>query len=154
MKTSYPSPIEFAVLAYCLWQASDLPISWLHAPLVRYAWIAFIIWCIPTLWHMSRSLLDNTPKGYSPYLLAAAITASLLGSLGSLHLLRHLGLAFAIGGIVPFHYSTLIWMATAIAWLPGFGWMIKSLPLTIIPIIQIVIAAVGSCTMILSLRRS
>ncbi len=151
---SYPSLIEFAVLAYCLWQAADLPISWVAAPYARYAWIAFIIWCLPAFYYMTRCILNDSTKESNLYLLGAAILASLLGSLGSLHILRHIGLALAIGGTLPFHALGLVWLAMAISWLPGFGWMVKSLPLQIVPALQIILASIGTGAMIYRLRRS
>ncbi|MDP1835578.1 MAG: hypothetical protein Q8K75_06560 [Chlamydiales bacterium] len=154
MKSSLPSPLEAAILAYCVWQASDLPVSWLTAPAVKYAWIAFIIWCLPAFWHIGYCILNEKPKGSQPWLLGAAIVASLLGMLGSLNMLKHIGLALAIAGLIPFSLGVPIWVGTALAWLPGFGWMIKGLPFVVIPIIQIVIASIGTVVMFLTSRRT
>jgi hypothetical protein len=152
-RTSFPSLLELAILAYCLWQASDLPKSWLSTPAVKYAWIAFIIWCLPSLWHMAICILYDKPKGSQPWLLGAAILMSLLSELGSLHMFAHIGLTLAIAGLVPFNIGTLVWIASALSWLPGFGWMLNEFPFALIPIIQLAIAICGTTFMFLMLRR-
>lgn len=152
-KASLPSPIEVAVLGYCIWQASDLITSWVTAPAVRYAWIAFIIWCAPAVYYVTHTILKREKKESEPILLGAAIVVSLIGGIGSLHMLGHIGLALAIAGLMPFRPLVVIWLFTAISWLPSFGWMLKSLPFVIIPIIQIVLASFGSALLLFTRRR-
>ncbi len=153
-KASLPKPIEIAVLGYCLWQATDLVRSWLTAPAERWAWIAFFIWCIPVIWYLAITIQEQQIKQSTPILLGAAIVVALVGGLGSLNILGHIGLALALAGMLPFRWEILVWLATALSWLPSFGWMIKSLPFAIIPIIQIGLALFGSAFLLYCWRRS
>ena len=153
-KATLPSPIEVLILGYCLWQASDLVSSWLTAPAERYAWIAFIIWCIPVVWYVARTMQKQETKQSTPELLGVAIATSLIGGLGSLNILEHIGLALAFAGMLPFRWPNTVWIATALSWLPSFGWMIKILPFALIPIIQIGLAAFGTGCLFYYWRRS
>jgi hypothetical protein len=153
MKRGLPSLIELAVLGYCLWQASDLPASWLHAPAARYAWIAFLIWIMPVVWHLVECVTSNEDKGYQPIFLGLAVVITLAGTLGSLNALKHVGLAFAIAGMLPFRLENLLWLVTAVAWLPASGYALKALPFSLIPVVQITVATIGSAFLILRNRR-
>ncbi len=143
-RAGLPTPIELAVLAYCAWQASDLPTSWWSAPAVRWAWIAFIIWCIPAVVSISSHYISDQNRKLSPYYLGGAIALSLLGTLGSLHALQHLGFAVAIAAFVPPSLPAVVWLGCCIGWMPGFGWFAKLLPFTVILLLQLGLAAGGS----------
>ncbi len=152
-RISLPSVLEFAVLGYCIFQASDLVTSWVTTPAARWAWIAFIIWCLPAVLYVTTTIRYGRVKESSPILLGLAITISLISGLGSLNILGHIGLALAIAGLMPFHLAMIPWLATALSWLPSFGWMIKSLPFAVMPAIQITLATVGTAILIFSTRR-
>lgn len=154
MKRSLPSPIELAVFAYCAFQASDLPASWLHAPAARYAWIAFLIWLAPLVMVIMHCVKHQETKGYSPVLLGLALAVSLAGTLGSLNVLKHIGLALAIAGMLPFRIDTIVWIITAVAWLPASGYALKAIPFSLIPFVQIAVATVGSVFFVLRNERS
>lgn len=103
---------------------------------------------------MITCIVNDLPKKSQPILLGTAIVLSLMGTLGSLNVLRHVGLAFALAGMVPFSLITMLWLVTGISWLPALGWIVKGLPFGLIPFIQIGLASVGSLAMIMCLRRS
>lgn len=142
MNRSLPTWIELAVLAYCGWQARDL--DWMSTPAVRWGGLAFVLWCLPVLWNQTLAIRSEQVKGYTMPLLLLAVICSLVGSLGSLRVLTHVGLALALAGILPFSAAQLIWLATAVAWMPAFGWLARSLALGTIHLLQFGIVAVGT----------
>lgn len=141
--------IEIAVIAYCTWQASDLPTAWYGTPSMRWGWLAMLIWCLPILIYFIR----RRPLGSNPLLLGMAILSSFLGSIGSLHILQHLGLAFALAALLPLSWPMLIWVPSAASWMSAFGWFARFYPLAIVIVLQIGIALLGTCLMLIDQRQ-
>jgi hypothetical protein len=135
----FPSLIEVAILLYCGWMASDLPHSWISTPAVRYEWVAFVIWASTCLCYMVFM-----PKGSTPLFLGLAVVCSLVGSIGSLHILNHLGLALAIAGMLPFSGPQVVWLASFVSWTPALGWFAKLLSPPQEFTLQVLIAIIGS----------
>lgn len=147
MSSSYPSWIEIAVLTYCGWEASALFSNWTSTPSIRWGGAAFILWCLPVIVHQIRSVLNGTSKGCSYGLLGLAVGATLAGSLGQLNALRYLGLALALGGLLPYSWPMWIWLPTAASWFPALGWFARYISLTSIHFLQIAIALMGVVAM-------
>lgn len=144
-----PSLIEIAILAYCAIMAADLPHSWVSTPSVRYAWIAFAIWIVPWIWYVANKIRANKEKGSTPILLGIAVAVSLVGTIGSLHVLNHFGLALALAGMLPFSWPQLVWLGSFISWIPALGWLTKLLAPLEQFVLQIAIAAFGSLWLLL-----
>lgn len=154
MNRSMPSWIELAVVAYCGWQARDL--DWVSTPAVRWGGFAFALWCLPVVWNQVQAIRLEIAKGYTLPLLLLAILFSLVGTLGSLRVLKHVGLALALAGTLSFSFSQLFWLATAVAWMPAFGWLARSFSLQTIHMLQFLIVGVGAGALLAwqSTRRS
>lgn len=153
MRKGYPSWIELAVLGYCLIQARDLPSSWWTAPAVRWGWIAFIVWLLPVILYTATSIIQERTKETTSIFFISAIVASLVGTMGSLNILKHGGLALAFAGMLPFSWPVLLWLPASIAWMPGFGWLMKSIPFQLIFVVQLAITGLGSLLLVQRNRR-
>lgn len=146
MNPRYPSWIELAVLAYCGWQSWDL--EWASTPAIRRGGLALALWSMPIVWNQWQAIRQDTAKGNTPILLFAAIVCSLLGSMGSLRVLVHIGLACALAGMLPFSWPMLIWLVSAIAWMPAFGWLSRSLAIPTIHLLQFACVLLGTGVML------
>lgn len=153
MRKGFPSWLEIAIFAYCLIQARDLPTSWLTAPAVRYGWVAFLIWFLPVLLYVGLTALRSGDKRSTPLFLVGAILLSLIGVMGSLNILKHSGLALACAGLLPFSWPVLVWLPASIAWMPGFGWLMKAMPFQLIVVMQLAITTLASWVLIQCNRR-
>jgi len=153
MRRGFPTWFEIAVFVYCVIQARDLPTSWLSAPAVRYGWIAFFVWVLPVVVYIGLSVIRGRDKGNNPLFLVGAVLASLIGVMGSLNILKHGGLALACAGLLPFNWPMILWLPASIAWMPGFGWLMKSIPFHLIFVVQLAITGLASLVMIQCNRR-
>lgn len=138
-----PSLIEVAILLYCGWMARDLPQSWVSTPSVRYAWIAFFIWLTPWMWVVGRQISADEEKSSTPLLLGFAVVSTLAGSIGSLHILNHFGVALALTGMLPWSWQQMIWLLSSISWTPALGYMTKHFEPVQQLALQISLAAFG-----------
>jgi hypothetical protein len=112
------------IIIYCGWNASDLVTLGKIARLDRLDWIFFLIWFIPIpfYWFFAD---PNHKEGFSKnnFLLITAIAISLLGLLGSLHVMTHFALAMAFTALIPWFWQKWIWIACAISWMPSIAWL-------------------------------
>ena len=112
--------MELAVLLFAAWQSSDLPKAWQHSPHDRLGWLALLVWLAP----LARRLAGKGRHEFSanPCLLGAAILAGTLGELTELHFFGHVALALAAAAWIKISWRSCLWLATAVAWMPVFGW--------------------------------
>jgi len=112
--------VELAVLLFAAWQASDLPEAWQHSPHDRLGWLALLVWLAPLV----RRLAGKARREFSanPYLLGSAILTGTLGELTELHFFGHAALALAAAAWIKTSWRSWLWLATAVAWMPVFGW--------------------------------
>lgn len=124
MQIRRPSIIGIVICFYCAWQSCELVQSWMRSPYDRFGWIAFLIWFTPVIffWLRQKQLPDPPPQG-RPVYLGLGILSVFIGSIGSLHVLEHMGLAIAIVGLMPFSRLEPIWIFSALSWMPAFGWL-------------------------------
>ena len=106
--------LPFVILIYTGWNSSDLIVTWQESPLEVFTWVAFLIWVLPIAFLYSKA---------NEVYLALALITSFLGSLGSLHILEHFGLAFALASFVPYSIYSLGWLFCSICWMPIFTWL-------------------------------
>ena len=119
--------VALAVPLFCAWLARDLFNAWLHSPHDRLAWLALLLWLVPLTFR-----LDDRPRAKIPiniFFLIAAVLCGILGELMKLHFLAHLALALALAAwmkvawrAVHISWRTVVWLLSAVAWMPVFGW--------------------------------
>jgi len=120
MVSALPSPVALAVCAYCAWQSRDLVGAWHEAPIERLAWLVLAVWLTPVVWR--RFHLRETKE--SSILLALGVGCSLLGTLGWVNSIKYFGLALAVAGLLPWAWAHVVWIASSVAWMPAFGWLV------------------------------
>jgi hypothetical protein len=85
--------------------------------------VALLIWSIPVVLILMGRLSPPEASPARPLLLGMGLLSSLLGSLGSLNVLQHIGLAMALGALLPWSWCNLPWLIAAISWMPALGWL-------------------------------
>jgi hypothetical protein len=146
VKAYYPSWIELAILAYCVWQAWDL--EWASTPSMRRGGLALALWCMPVFFNQWQAFDQRRPKGATPSLLFAAVLFSAVGSMGSLHVLTHVGLACALAGLIPWSWPMALWLPSAVTWMPAFGWLLRDLSIPMIQLVQFACVLLGTVVML------
>lgn len=104
-----------AILLYCLISSFPLFEAWWNSPFEKLSWIAFLVWIAP--------LTIQRASEPSFILLAFAVGATLLGTIGSLNTLKYIGLGFSLASFAPRGWAFPIWLIAAITWMPLYGWL-------------------------------
>lgn len=105
-------PIFIITLSALL--SSDLLVAWSRSPFEQFAWIALLLWICPIFFRKSEA--------HMPILFLGFFFA-IIGWVGDLNFLQHVGLACSVGSLLISRYSHIIWLVSAIAWMPAFGWI-------------------------------
>lgn len=143
MSAAKPLPwLELGVTAFCAVRAGDLVAAWRHAPLDRFGWVALIVWLAPLL----RREESHGP--WKAVALLAALLLAVLATVADLHVLGHAALACAFVSWRRGHWSTLVWLATAICWMTVFGWALRSLGPNLIIGLRLGTALLGAAIML------
>ena len=136
---------EWAVTAFALWRSTVLLEGWRNAPLERAAWVMFLVWLVPLsvfLWReWSSPSNSQTARPIWPFVPALVLT--LVGTLGSLNALCYVGLAFALVGLTGWSWKHWLWLATAVSWMPVFGWLAQGLGLNLLFAVRLAVAVAG-----------
>jgi len=117
---SYMVAFRYFVLAYCVWQSSDLLGTWLRGSTEAWGWLMFGLWLVPAVVAAIRGSSDDRPQ-YR--LLAAAVVLTLVGQVTWLNVLQHAGLALAIVGWRQPVRGQWVWLASGVLWMPVSGWL-------------------------------
>lgn len=147
---------QWAILAFCIWQASDLVIAWSHSPFDSFGWLALLLWLTPQadrlirryvagsnpLWRSQMEQPDSLPP--VPLALWAALLACFLGILTDLHFLKHCALALACAGITSRFRFWLPWFLLSISWMPALGWVLAALHPVAVTSIRLTLAALAA----------
>ncbi len=160
--------IEAAITGFALWTARDLVNAWLHSPLDRGGWLAWLLWCVPVAWTMvgfrgtagrrlpgmpapARSAPPQVRAGF----LAGALGCAVAASGSDLNVLGHLGLAVALAAWArpPRPGAVWVWLVTAVAWMPVFGWLTGGTFGAALPLVRVVCVAVGAAVAVLPTTR-
>lgn len=153
MKSVRPSLIELAVVAFCIWQAYDLPSDWVSFPFLRLSWLSFVIWFLPIPIYWIFPINSQTERRTTPILFWIALILSVLGMLGSLHALQHLGVAFALMGLVSWTWWSFIWLASCVSWMPAMSYFASNLSLDLVLIARVIVAFIGMTAALVGMRR-
>lgn len=123
MKSAKPFPfVELAILMFAAWQSRDLLNAWQHSPHDHFGWLALLVWLAPLLVQLARGVKLSA----NPFMMGAAIIGGTLGELTELHFFGHLALALVIAAWFKISWRSLLWLATAVAWMPVFGWWLAN----------------------------
>lgn len=145
MKWQTPSYVEFLVFLYCVIVGAGVVNTWGDHPHMQMASLAFIIYLIPVAlyWLIPSEKLKKT----TPIFQYVAITASLIGYLGSLNTLKYLGIALSLTGFVPWSIYTCVWALSSLSWMPAMAYLFKSFSSHDVLLIRMVFATVASCAL-------
>lgn len=124
MKNLVPA---LAIVAYCVFSALPLFQTWWNFPTEKFSWLGFIIWLVPL--GLARA------KQPSVLFLCLALVATLLGTLGSLNVLKYVGLACALASFVRWSWAFPLWLLSALVWMPVYSVLGAHIfPLVVIPL--------------------
>ena len=151
-KKSSPAWVELAVVAYCTWESIDVIATWINTPFLRWGWLTFGLWIFPVLYYWSFP--SKKEKQTTPIFLWVGLAITFLGVIVSLNALKHIGLAFAILGLLPWSWWLLIWFVTASTWMPALAYFAKVLPLTVVIIGRIAAAIIGMTAGLFAIRKN
>lgn len=108
--------IAVATILYCAWYAKSMFTAWQTSPLDQYGWVVFALWLIPAVrWSSALSKMQEIS-------LRVAIAITFLGTLAGANTIKWVGLAVAVGSLIPWSWRTMVWVFCAVSWMPTFGW--------------------------------
>lgn len=136
MRYRYPTVVELVAVAYTGFQCRGLASNWLHSPLDRFGWLAFLLWIVPVIYFWLRHGCRRTQKqGTVQAMIATGLALSLLGTLADFNALKHAGLATVLAGLIPFRAGLIPWYVLAITWTSVFTWIaMRFAPTLILPL--------------------
>jgi hypothetical protein len=153
MKTKLPNlGVEWAVLAFCAWQASDLVTGWRHSPFDRLEWLALGIWLTPTLLSAGGFRAPGPATNRSVVLAWLALAVCLGGLLTDMHFLKHGALALACAAVTPAFRLGILWLGLGVAWMPSLGWLVHGLPASGVVTLRLALATVAALIALAGIR--
>ncbi len=130
-----PDVVELAVVLYCAWQSRDLVIAWQQSSVDRLGWLALSIWCLPALAQWCVPSRRRETERLRVTLLGLALLCGVLGELGDVNTVQHVGLALALAGIAWRGKRTIPWLLGAISWMPLLAWLAEgTAPADLVPL--------------------
>lgn len=123
-KLHYPPTIILAILAISGINSGTLYKSWLDTPAERFSWLFLVIWLLPVFIGQTEA---HTYTRANFNAAALSVLCLLFSYLGSLNTAAYIGLALAFAATLPWSPAMGIWLCAAIAWMPGFGWLLMHL---------------------------
>jgi hypothetical protein len=118
-----PHLISLLICSYCIMNATDLFEPWTNSWGLSPDALAFAMWVSPVLifWCRPRSSVGDAEE--TPVALGAALFLSFFGSVGSLRVFCHAGLALSFAALLPAMRVHLAWLASSCSWMPVFDWV-------------------------------
>ncbi len=139
-----PAATDLIVVLFCTGMARDIFTIW-NSPynFVPHGAIFFAIWALPLL--LIRTLHWKQTKGplSSPQLSLVGLALGCIGWLGSLNILKQIGLALSLVSLLPLGPFSLIWFTTSVTWMPASLWVLKPIIPFYIPYGRFAIILVG-----------
>ncbi|MEM6823108.1 MAG: hypothetical protein AAF558_14345 [Verrucomicrobiota bacterium] len=117
----FPLPVLIS-LPWAIWLARGLPASWQNAPFDQHSEWVFAFWLTGCFWMIwERPHFDSITW-------SVALAAQCLGVVGQLNILIYLGLALMLMSLTGIQiYIRVIWIGTALFWMPVIGWLFKTM---------------------------
>jgi hypothetical protein len=143
--------VEWAVLAFCVWQAGDLPTAWRHSPFDAWGWLALLIWLAPAVAACARTPL--AAHGTGGLFCWAGLAAALGGIVTEVHFLGHCALALACAGATVRFRFFLVWLALSAAWMPALGYALHNLPVWAVAALRLALAVTAAVVGFTGARR-
>jgi hypothetical protein len=103
---------------------------------------------VAVFWYRQRKAAG--PWEDRPFLLGLALLCTFQGSLGSLHVLGHIGLAFALGSLIPPWPLHPVWLVSSLSWMPALDWFGGRFFPEYVSVVRILTAAVPAWLLIRS----
>ncbi|MBN2297286.1 MAG: hypothetical protein JXM72_01760 [Deltaproteobacteria bacterium] len=153
MSNNRPPAIAIVICIYCIVNSLDLIVTWMHPSQSSLGAAALIIWVTPVIlyWFFRTSSEEKTRD--RPVLLGLGLLLSFNGMVGSLNVLEHMGLACAIGALLPPYPMNIVWLASSLSWMPAFDWLGGRFFPDYIIVARLLTAALPACYMAHSIQR-
>jgi hypothetical protein len=142
-----PHLVDLVSWLFCAFLSHSIIQDWTGFPLLHWSMASFCIWLIPIFVYWFYPYAQK-PRHSNPMLLGAGVLLSLLGLLGELNILKHLGLALASVGLIPWSNKQLIWLLTAVAWLPATAYLLRSFSFDLVIVLRLLIVTISALTSI------
>ena len=153
MSTHRPPAVAIAICVYCAFEASHLLHAWFNSPYDYFGWVAFGIWITPVFQYLFSNSGNNGRRPERPLLLGLGLFLSVQGMIGSFNVFQHMGLAFAVAGLMPPLRAHALWLGSAISWMPVFGWLGGRHFPELIHLYRFLLVAVPTAWMVYDIRR-
>ena len=103
-----------------------------------------IIWLLPLLFLKRIAKSESASEKTQLLFTVTGLLLSFIGVIGSLHVLEHVGLALVMAGWLPFSWVQIVWLLSAISWMPALGWIGTRLFLDYISLVRVLLSITGS----------
>lgn len=107
-----------SVILFLIWESRALRFAWTLDLSNRYGLIAFLLWIISSIFialHFHSNLRNGTWW-------TLALLCCLAGKLGDMEVLKHVGIAVAVAGILPNTATRIICLIGAMSWTTALSW--------------------------------
>lgn len=140
MKQPPPIPLlELAIVLFSAWLSRDILTAWCHSPRDQFAWLAMIVWLAP----LAMRIISQETASPSVIFLTAAILIGACSGFLQIHALGHIALVLAMAARITRSKANIVWMISALAWMPLFGWGAAGISNSWILIARLALAIVG-----------
>jgi hypothetical protein len=118
-----PRLISVLICFYCIMNASELFEPWAKSWGLSPDCLAFAMWLTPVFvfWCRPRAAIGDAEE--NPGVLGAALFLSFFGTVGSLRVFCHAGLALSFSALLPAMPVHFAWLASSCSWMPVFDWV-------------------------------
>jgi len=140
-----------AICIFCLVLSNELLVAWHISPFDQFGWLAFLVWISPALFVVYRHHFSSIKEFFQEHSFATCeplawwgLAAAVIGTAGDLNVLKYLGLSLAVASWIPWSADVIIWMVLGICWMPFFGWIAGSLPISMVILLRTLFALLAT----------
>lgn len=148
-----PQLISILICIYCILNSLNLAETWMSAAREIAGPMALGLWSSPVIFFWYIQQKTPRPTKERPLLLGLALFFSFTGMLGSLRILGHIGLACALGALLPNLPVHLFWLAASISWMPALDWFGGRFFPEYVTVVRILLATIPSWYFVRSVQR-
>jgi len=134
------SLFEVALLLYTGYCSRELLSAWQVCAYDQQGWASLLIWILPCFFGGERKSTRS--------LSILALLFATAGTIGALNTLSYIGFAFACAAIRRSFswrsFLSIVWLASAISWMPLLGWLLKAYGLDVVFWARICISTFGT----------